>query len=130
MTSLGRKGNTKIAVQPSSQPQAWAPDWTKVHNVFSMCLISTNYSLFSLSPFLFLQFFALSSSLSPGSLSLSTFLSLSPRLCGHGGRVTRSTLGRLQCAELLQVQRIICCFGKEAERREMWGCRSMGGTES
>lgn len=39
MTSLGRRGNTKIAGQPGSQPRAWTPEQTKVHNVFSMCLI-------------------------------------------------------------------------------------------
>ncbi len=61
MTSLGRKGNTKIAGQPGSQPRAWTPDQTKVHNVFSMCLISPLTTIFSLSlsPSLFLLFFSL-----------------------------------------------------------------------
>ncbi|KAG7229588.1 hypothetical protein INR49_012603 [Caranx melampygus] len=50
MTSLGRKGNTKIAGQVGSQPWAWTPDQTKVHNVFSMCLISALTTISS--PFL------------------------------------------------------------------------------
>lgn len=127
MTSLGRKGNTEIAGQPGSQPRAWTPGWTKVHNVFSMCLICLLTTVFSLFlPHFLKNFFTLLSSFSPVSLSLWTFLSLSLRLCGHGGKVTRSTLGRLQCVELLQVQGIICYFGKEAERRAVWGCSWKG----
>ena len=49
MTSLGRTGNTKIAGQPGSQPRACTPDRTKVHNVFSMCLICPLTTVFSLS---------------------------------------------------------------------------------
>ena len=49
MTSLGRKGNTKIAEQPGSQPRAWTSDRTKVHNVFSMCLISPLTTIFTVS---------------------------------------------------------------------------------
>lgn len=129
MTSLGRKGNTKIAGQPGSQPRAWTPDQTKVHNVFSMCLISPLTTIFSLCLPPSFSFFSRSFIIllyRQPFLSLSTFLSLSPRLCGHGGKVTRSTLGRLQCAELLQVQGIICCFGKEAERRGGRGRRGGG----
>lgn len=74
--------------------------------MFQMCPISplTPTSSLPFSPsFLFLLYLSLLAFLS---------LSLSPRLCGRGGKVTRSTLGRLLCAELLQVQGIICCFGK------------------
>lgn len=136
MTSLGRKGNTKIAGQPGSQPWAWTPDRTKVHNVFSMCLISPLTTIFppslclppSFSPFS--HSFIIPLYRQPSlSLSLSTFLCLSPRLCGRGGKVTRSTLGRLQCAELLQVQGIICCFGKEVEMEEFRGVVGRGWTK-
>ena len=139
MTSLGRTGNTKIAGQPGSQPRACTPDRTKVHNVFSMCLICPLTTVFSLSlslslspsPFLFLHSscsFIIPLYRQP-SPSLSTFLSLSPRLCGRGGKVTRSTLGRLQCAEPLQVQGIICCFWRAAERKGGEGWWKKGGMD-
>lgn len=73
MTSRGRKGSTEIARQPSSQPRAWTPGWTKVHNVFRMCpicLLTTVFSLF-VSPH-FLKIFSLFSHPSlPPYLSLS-----------------------------------------------------------
>lgn len=45
VTSLGRKGNTKIAGQASSQRRTRTSDWT---NVFPVRLISANCSLLSL----------------------------------------------------------------------------------
>lgn len=114
VTSFGSKGNSKIA---GSQLWAWTSDQTKVQHVFSLCpVISANYNLpppFPLSPLPLFLVLSSSSSIHKPSLSLLTFLSLSPRLCGRRGKVTDSTLGRLQCADLLQVQGIICCFGKE-----------------
>lgn len=117
MTSLGRKGNTKIAGQHISQ--LWAPKPRPDQGsqyVFNVSDSSTNCSLLSLSLFLSPIFFLFHHP--PLSITLCFSLdisSLSPRLCGRRGKVTRSTLGSQQCAELLQVQGIICCFGKEEE---------------
>lgn len=116
MTSLGRKGNTKIAGQLISQ--LWAlnprPDQGSQY-VFNVSDSPTNCSVsLSLSSPIFFLFHH-----PPLSATLSLDISsLSPRLCGRRGKVTRSTLGSQQCAELLQVQGIICCAGKEAEREE------------
>lgn len=99
--------------------------------MFSMCLIAPLTAVFSLS--LFSLCFSPSSPIfflfhhPPLSTTLSLDISsLSPRLCGRRGKVTRSTLGSQQCAELLQVQGIICCAGKEAEREE-WRERGWDG---
>lgn len=116
VTSLGRKGWTKIAGRPIPSRGLWIRPNSRVQSVFGIWLISPLTAIFPFSLCVFLLFYH----------------PLSSRLCGRGGKVTCSPLGSQLCAELLQVQRIMCCFGKGADGGEQWtweGAQIFGGID-